>query len=103
MSKIFGISAAIALALTIGLSSTPGSARVGQRCEGFAGRTCGPHEFCQMPTGVCSRPDAEGRCAFVPELCNRIFRPVCGCNHVTYSNDCERMAHRVSKLHNGRC
>ena len=33
---------------------------------------------------------------------NVIF-PVCGCNDVTYGNDCERMMARVSKSHNGKC
>jgi hypothetical protein len=103
MSKIFGIFAALALALTVGLSSTPSSARVGQKCGGFAGPTCGPNEFCQLPTGACHRPDVEGRCFRVPHLCPQYVRPVCGCNGVTYGNDCKREAARVSKLHNGRC
>jgi hypothetical protein len=103
MSKLLGIAAAIALALTLGLSSTPSSARVGQKCGGFVGITCGPHEFCQLPTGVCFTPDIQGRCARVPEICNKIYLPVCGCNGVTYGNDCEREMARVSKRHNGRC
>src|SRR5690349_7830015 len=103
MSKIFAVSAAFAVALTIGLSSTPSSARVGQQCGGFFPLTCGLNEFCQLPTGICFAPDFRGRCAAVPQRCFKIFRPVCGCNGVTYGNDCEREMARVSKRHNGRC
>jgi hypothetical protein len=45
----------------------------------------------------------SGTCARVPKFCTRIYRPVCGCDHKTYSNDCERQAAMVSKLHNGKC
>ena len=103
MSRIFAVAAAGALALTVGLVSTPSSARVGQQCGGFFPLTCGPNEFCQLPTGVCFAPDFRGQCAVVPRLCPHIVRPVCGCNGVTYTNDCERERARVSKRHNGRC
>jgi hypothetical protein len=103
MSKIFAISTALALALTIGLASTPSSARVGQKCGGFAGMTCGAHEFCQLKTGVCFTPDMQGKCATRPDVCNKIFRPVCGCNGQTFGNDCERMMAGQSKRHNGKC
>ena len=103
MSKIFALSTAVALALMIGVASTPSSARVGQSCGGFVGPICGPNEFCQLPTGVCFTPEAVGHCARVPHLCPQYIRPVCGCNGVTYGNDCERERARVSKRHNGRC
>ncbi len=106
MSKILAISTAAALALTIGLASTPSSARVGQKCGGIVPITCGPGEFCQLPTGVCFAPDRQGRCAQVPAGCpknTKDLRPVCGCNGVTYGNDCERRMARENKRHNGRC
>lgn len=103
MSKFFAISTAVTLALTIGLASTPSSARVGQKCGGFAPIACGPNEFCQKATGACFKPDIEGRCARVPAVCPQYVRPVCGCNGVTYNNDCERQRASVSKSHNGKC
>ena len=108
MRKILGLCAALAFALVIGLSNSAG-AKVGASCGGFVGPFCGDKEFCQLPTGVCSKPNAIGKCVAVPGACpmakkkaNVIF-PVCGCNHVTYNNDCERMMARVSKLHKGKC
>jgi len=104
MSKIFAIATAAVFALMIGLSSTPSSARVGQKCGGFAGMTCGAHEFCQLKTGVCFTPDMQGRCATRPDACSqKIHRPVCGCNGQTFGNDCERMMAGQSKRHNGKC
>jgi len=104
MSKIFAIATAAVFALMIGLASTPSSARVGQKCGGFAPTTCGPHEFCQLKTGVCFTPDIQGRCATRPDACSqKIVRPVCGCNGQTFGNDCERMMAGVSKRHNGKC
>jgi hypothetical protein len=67
------------------------------------GITCGKGEFCQRPTGTCFFADLEGNCAKVPRFCIEIFMPVCGCDNKTYGNDCERMAHRVSMAHDGKC
>lgn len=103
MSKIFAISTAMALALTIGLASTPSSARVGQSCGGFAGPVCGANEFCQLPTGVCFTPEAVGHCARVPGICSMLFMPVCGCNGMTYGNACEAARARENVRHKGRC
>jgi hypothetical protein len=102
MSKLFGISLATALALAVGLASTPGSARVGLRCAGFYPRSCGANEYCQLPTGSCS-PRAWGHCAAVPEICPFIYEPVCGCNGETYPNKCLAEHARVNVRHNGRC
>src|SRR5579859_4576945 len=103
MLKLVAVSATVAVALLVGLSSTPVLARVGVQCGSFLGISCGPEEFCQKPTGKCVLPDFGGRCVRVPMLCPKIFRPVCGCNGRTYANDCERMVARVDKLHDGRC
>jgi hypothetical protein len=102
MSKLFGVSIAVALALTVGLSSTPGSARVGQRCRGIYPQSCGANEFCQLPPGSCN-PRAWGRCVAVPAFCYLLYKPVCGCNNNTYSNDCFRQQGRTSLRHNGPC
>jgi hypothetical protein len=103
MRKFLGLCAALAFALVIGLSNSAG-AKVGASCGGFVGPiTCSDKEFCQMRTGVCWAPNAIGRCVAVPDKCNKAIFPVCGCNHMTYNNDCERKMARVSKLHDGKC
>jgi hypothetical protein len=90
-------------ALLTGLSSKPSFATVGVKCGGFAGLTCGPHEFCQRPPGICFFPDIEGTCVQVPFVCPMIVLPVCGCDGKTYGNDCMRERAKVSLAHPGKC
>lgn len=73
------------------------------QCGGFAGLRCGPGQYCQMPTGVCNRPDASGTCQPRPRICTRIYAPVCGCDGQTYANACEAAANGASVAHRGRC
>jgi len=101
MSKFLGMCALGAL--LAGLSSTPSLAKVGERCGGIIPLQCGPHEFCQKPTGTCLWPWLEGNCVFRPGICSKIYMPVCGCDGKTYSNDCHRQAAGVSLAHPGKC
>jgi hypothetical protein len=90
-----------ALTLLIAIPSAANAA--GQKCGGIAGLQCGPGEFCQFKPGTCGRGDQMGVCAPRPQICNERYKPVCGCDNNTYSNDCKREAAGVSKLHNGKC
>jgi hypothetical protein len=92
-----------AMALTLLASNGSQAAGMAETCGGFFGKWCEAGQFCQFKTGVCGRFDQTGTCARVPQLCPAIVLPVCGCNNVTYNNDCERERAMVSKLHNGRC
>lgn len=38
-----------------------------------------------------------------PGMCGDIYQPVCGCDGMTYPNDCERQIARVSKRSDGSC
>jgi hypothetical protein len=72
-------------------------------CGGIAGLPCGRGQFCEVPPGLCDTVDLEGECLPIPEACLAIFKPVCGCDGKTYSNDCERQAAQVQKDHDGEC
>jgi hypothetical protein len=61
---------------------------------------CEIAEFCKHPEGKC---DAVGECMVRPEMCNRMYLPVCGCDGATYSNSCVAWAAGASIAHPGAC
>jgi len=71
-------------------------------CGGRIGDTCAADEFCNIP-GTCGFADETGTCEPIPQICNNLYAPVCGCNGVTYGNDCEAAAAGVSIESVGEC
>lgn len=73
-----------------------------QTCGG-SGAVCQPGEFCKFPVGTCGDPNVPGVCTVVPQVCPDVWDPVCGCDNVTYGNECEADAAAVSLAHFGPC
>lgn len=61
---------------------------------------CDAAEYCQRPDGACS---AGGACAVRPQACLLYVDPVCGCNGVTYSNECEAAGAGISLASDEAC
>lgn len=75
----------------------------GRICGGIAGLTCEDGEFCKTPPGTCRVAEQFGGCHGIPDGCPDVWEPVCGCDHVTYANECEADAAAVSIARRGEC
>jgi hypothetical protein len=72
-------------------------------CGGIAGVGCPAGRYCELPAGECRGADLQGTCEVIPAACPDLVAPVCGCDDVTYGNDCERRAKQVQEDHDGAC
>jgi hypothetical protein len=81
-----------------------GAGGAGAPCGGFVGLSCGPGLFCLEPRGQCvTVADGTGTCTARPGICPGLYSPVCGCDRVTYSNECAAHAAGRSVASAGAC
>src|SRR4051812_22138270 len=78
----------------------PGS---GRPCGGFAGASCSSGEWCDFGRNTCGATDEQGTCRAKPTGCPDLFAPVCGCDGVVHSNECDAQAVGADVNANGSC
>ncbi len=74
-----------------------GSPLDGKRC--VESSECQEQDFCAR--SVCD--DVAGACEQRPVFCEEDAQPVCGCDGITYFNDCLRRAAGVTAMTKGEC
>jgi hypothetical protein len=73
-------------------------------CGTRGAASCAAGEFCNFePDGDCGESDQGGQCEEIPQVCTRIFDPVCGCDDRSYGSACEAHGNGVSVKSGGLC
>lgn len=72
-------------------------------CGGIGGFRCPQGFVCNYEDSTCTIADLAGVCVPRGDACPQVYDPVCGCDGVTYGNDCERLVAGATLRHLGPC
>lgn len=73
-------------------------------CGSRGQKPCADGLFCSFPPSAhCGETDAPGRCTKKPEICTKIYQPVCGCDGKTYASPCVAANAGQSVAKTGEC
>jgi len=91
-----------ALALLL-LSALTVQAQDGATCGGTANLKCPDGQACRFPAGQCGTTDLPGTCVAVASTCPEGGPRICGCDGLTYANECELLKAGVRAAKAGDC
>jgi hypothetical protein len=76
----------------------------GASCGGLQGAGCAGGEYCDFSIAAqCGAADQTGTCTAIPQICNDLASPVCGCDGKTYPNSCYAARAGFSIASQGEC